>query len=205
MLLSGCQGVHPVMDTALVAWPWRSQYAQLAPGFDYMVVSLDGRVAVMALGARELKSTPEGEALHEHWYSSQKEMLHLVNGRIQTALGFTTEWRSQQANPPRWADVAKSRYELSWSRVLDLMPGYRYGVVHHVWTQKIPEPAKLPEGVQSGADWFADAVQAQTLQGRPWTFQQRFAVSNGQVLYSEQCLAPQVCFSLRPLTPRGQP
>lgn len=205
MLLAGCQGVHPVMDTALVAWPWRSQYAQLAPGYDYMVVSLNGRATVVVLGSRETKPAPEGEEVHERWYSSQKEMLHLVNGRIHTALGFTTEWRSQQANPPRWAAVNPSRYEVSWSRVLDLMPGYRYGVAQHVWTQKIPEPAPLPEGVPPGSAWYADHVQAQTLEGRPWTFQQRFAVSNGQVLYSEQCLAPQVCFSLRPLTPRGQP
>jgi hypothetical protein len=204
-LLAGCQGVHPVMDTALVAWPWRSQYAQLLPGFEYMVVTLEGRATVVVLGSREIKSMPDEVELHEYWYSSQKEMLHLVNGRIHTALGFTTEWRSQQANPPRWPDVAKSRYEVSWSRELDLMPGYRFGEVQHVWTQTIPEPSKLPEGVKPGANWFADDVQARSLQGRPWTFQQRFAVLNGQVVYSEQCLAPQVCFSLRPLAERGPP
>jgi len=205
VLLAGCQGVHPVMDTVTMAWPWRSQYAQLQPGVEYMVVTLDGRATVMALGQREVLQAPLGFEQHEHWYSSQHEMLHLMNGRIQKALGFTVEWRAQEANPPRWSEVQKTRHEVPWSRVLDIMPGYRYGQIDHLWVKVSTPPTRVPAGVPASAAWFEEAVVSQTEQGRPWEFQQRFAVLNDQVVYSEQCLASKICLTLRPLSLELQP
>jgi len=205
VLLAGCQGLHPVMDTLSMAWPWRSQYAQLLPGVDYMVVSLDGRATVMALGERRdvpSSQDPLRQERHELWYSSQHETLHTVNGRIHRALGFTVEWRSQEASPPAWAEVQKARHEVPWSRVLDIMPGYRYGQVDHLWIKPVDPPAKPPQGVPAQAAWFEEAVVSLTPEGRPWEFRQRFAVLNGRVAYSEQCLAPRICLSLRPLEPR---
>lgn len=182
-----------------MAWPWRSQYAQLQPGVEYLVVTLDGRATVMALGEREDPITPRGPERHEYWYSSQHEMLHTVNGRIHRALGFTVEWRAQDSSPPAWADVQKSRYEVPWSRMLDIMPGYRYGQVDHLWVRPVGTPGSLPQGVAAKAVWFEEAVFSQTEEGRPWKFKQRYAVLNGQVVYSEQCLSPKVCLSLRPI------
>ena len=198
--LSGCQGVHPVTDTLTMTWPWRSQYAQLLPGVEYMVVTLDGRATVMALGERHDRSGSAGSERHEYWYSSQHEMLHLVNGRIQRALGFTVEWRSQVSLPPRWTDVGRSRYEAYWSRVLDIMPGYRMGHVDHLWVKPSAAPTKLPEGVTTNAVWFEEAVLSKTPEGQAWEFQQRFAVLGDKVIYSEQCLAPSICLSLRLIT-----
>lgn len=148
---------------------------------------------------------PPGVEQHEHWYSSQHEMLHLVDGRIHQALGFTIEWRAQESTPPPWREVQKARHEVPWSRVLDIMPGYRYGQIDHLWVKSSPPPTQLPNGVPATATWFEEAVVSQTVQGRPWEFQQRFAVWNDRVAYSEQCLSPLVCLSLRPLSLERQP
>lgn len=205
VFLSGCQGIHPVMDTLTLVWPWRSQYAELVPGMEYMVVTLDGRATVMALGKREALQRPQGTEEHEHWYSSQHEMLYLVNGRVHQALGFTVEWRSQESTAPRWKEVQKARYEVPWSRVLTIMPGYRYGQVDHLWVKPAKRASNNPLGVPTGVQWFEESVVSQTADARPWAYQQRFAVLNDQVVYSEQCLAPKICLSLRPLGVERQP
>jgi hypothetical protein len=193
------------MDTLTVAWPWRKQYVDLQPGFEYAVVSLDGRATIMALGERKEVVTPRGPERHEYWYSSQHEMLHTVNGRVLRALGFTVEWRAQVSSPPSWADAQTSGHEVLWSRVLDIMPGYRFGQVDGLKTRHTRSPTDAPESVPANAAWFEDSVVSTTAEGRPWAFRQRFAVLSGQVVYSEQCLSPKICLSLRPLPREGNP
>ncbi len=172
------------------------------PGYEYMSVTLGTHSTVIVLGLRrDIPSIKDPSIMdrHEFWYSSQHETLHTVNGRIHRALGFTVEWRSQEAFPPAWAEVQMARHEVPWSRVLDIMPGYRYGQVDHLWIKPVAEPTSLPQGVPAHADWFEEAVVSQTPEGLPWEFRQRFAVLNGKVAFSEQCLAPKICLSLRPL------
>ena len=85
------------------------------------------------------------------------------------------------------------------------MPGYRYGQVDHLWTGPVAPPASPPHGVPANAAWYDEAVLSQTESGRPWEFRQRFAVLDGRVQYSEQCLSPKICLSLRPLTLERSP
>jgi len=35
--------------------------------------------------------------------------------------------------------------------------------------------------------------------GEDWVFAQHFALHQGRVVYSEQCLAPTVCFKFQPM------
>jgi hypothetical protein len=210
LMLQGCRSSNPVYDTLTNVLPWKQQYASLQPGFEYLWVSFDGKASVMALGAREMR----GAAVHEHWYNGQGEMLHLVNGRVQQALGFTHELRQQTGMaPPAWSSFGAALGQtlgqalgqgqtirpVTWSRQLDVMPGYRFGVKEFVVSRSEAEPARLPEGVPAGAQWVADEVQGKKANGSPWVYAQRFAVANDRVVYSEQCLAPVVCLKLRPL------
>lgn len=207
LTLQGCRGSNPVYDTLTNVLPWSQQYANLQPGFEYLWVSVDGKASVMALGARETR----GNAVHEHWYTGQGEMLHLVDGRVQQALGFTHELRQQTGAPPAWGsfaaqlgqvsmkDQTQSTKDVVWTRQLDVMPGYRFGVQETVVSRTVAEPARLPEGVPANAQWVADEVRGKKANGLPWVYAQRFALANNRVVYSEQCLAPAVCLKLRPL------
>jgi hypothetical protein len=199
LLMQGCQSTNPMLDTFSLVLPAPVQVANLAPGFEYLWVSVDGKASVMALGARETRGT----AVHEHWYTGQGEMLHLVNGRVQQALGFTHELRQQTGAPPAWgrfdAALVQATQDVVWTRQLDVMPGYRFGVQETVVSRTVAQPTRLPEGVPAHTQWVADEVLGKKANGLPWVYAQRFAVANGRVVYSEQCLAPAVCLKLRPL------
>jgi hypothetical protein len=194
----GCRS-NPAYDTLTTLLPWQKQFAQVQPGVEYLWVSVGGRVTVMALGERTLVGVAPNVARHEYWYTGQGEMLYLRNGRIQEAKGFTHEWRGQTSSPPEWAVVLQSNRALSWRRQVDVMPGFRYNLVDHLTTYKLSSPRQLPEQVQPTAVWVGDAVKSKNENGRAWRFEQRFAIEHGVVVYSEQCLALELCLKLRTL------
>lgn len=184
---------------------------QFLPGYDYLLIDLQGRQAVMALGARQTTATPQGDVTDEYWYSGNKEMLHLRDGRIQKLLGATTEWRDSRGQPPSWASLQAGQPATPWRRERDEMPHYRYGLEDRISTQAIsePPPDKRPAAAQTNAPlrWVQDTVQSVTPQGQRWTFEQYFALQHNRVVYSEQCISPQLCVRLSykpstaPLTP----
>ncbi len=197
-MMLGCRS-NPTYDTLTTLLPWQKQFAQVQPGVEYLWVSVGGRAAVMALGERSLVGVAPNVVRHEYWYTGQGEMLYLQNGRIQEAKGFTQEWRGQLSSPPEWSDVLQSNRAISWRRQLDVMPAFRYNLVDHITTYNLPTPKQLPENVPTTALWIGDSVESKNENGRPWRFEQRFAIENGVVVYSEQCLAPQLCLKLRTL------
>jgi hypothetical protein len=170
----------------------------LKPGFEYLLIEIDGRKTAMVLGAREVLSQQGQAQVHERWYSGQREMVHMVNGRLQTAVGLTVEWRQQRSSPPAWESLAQLGSSLTWTRELDVMPGYRFGQTDHVQTRVSSAPKGAPI-LPSGVLWFSDWVRSPQALGGDWVFAQHFALHQGKVVYSEQCLAPTVCFKFQPL------
>jgi len=51
----------------------------------------------------------------------------------------------------------------------------------------------------SDVQWFRDHVHSPQALGVDWVYQQHFAVVQGHVVYSEQCLSPTVCFKFKHL------
>lgn len=198
-MLCGCRS-NPTFDTFTTLLPWSKQYAQIQPGFEYLWVSLDGRASVMALGERTEEEHSASGRVHERWYTGQGEMLYLVDGRIQQALGFTRELRGQTVNvAPKWLECLQANHELNWHRQVDLMPGYRYNVVNYVVTYPTNPPKKLPEGVSASARWVTDLVESKAHDGQAWWYLQKFALINNRVVYSEQCVDKDLCLHMRPL------
>ena len=197
-LLWGCRS-NPTYDTLTTLFPWRAQYAAVQPGMEYLWVSVDGRASVMALGERTVQSSGNSRQVHERWYTGQGEMLLVVDGRIQQAIGFTHEWRGQTSTPPTWASVLQSSREVSWRRSLDVMPGYRYNLIDNITSYKTTPPKRLPEGVSPQAQWVTELVASKGDDGLAWWYLQKFAVLDDRVVYSEQCIAKALCLALRPL------
>jgi len=194
-LLVACQGFNPVVDTFTNLLPKRGSDSAYQPGMEYLQVSLDGRSSAMALGYRQTK----GLDVHELWYSGQREMLHLVNGRVVEVQGMTHELRKQSDKVPSWHDLAESKRPLVWSRSKDLMPGYRYGQVEYIISQWVKPTDREAALVNQPAQWFIEQVKSRTADGREWLYNETYAVVNNQVIYSEQCVAPELCLTLRPL------
>ncbi len=195
IVLSACQGLSPVADAARFVL-FDSKVTEIyKPGFEYLQLQIDGRNVGMALGRRN----SDGENLNEYWYSGQREMLHLRNGRIHQVLGMTHEVREQLQQAPDWELLMQLKEPYSWYRTLDIQPGYRYGVNEYVITKKIsPSPTQLVKAPKADV-WFEESVKSRYDDGRTWSYKQVFALVNQQVVYSEQCLAPHLCFSLHPL------
>lgn len=196
LLLSGCQA-NPTFETFKTLLPWTKKYSQVRAGFEYILVSTNTHEALMALGERRIDESKN--QIHEHWYTGQGEMLYLVNGRIQKALGFTNEIRGQSNEAPTWNEVVESRRELTWRRKIDLMPGFRYGVINNISTKKIETPSKPPDNLPTTSKWIADLVETKTYDGKTRWFTQQFALFEGRVVYSEQCISSELCLKIKHL------
>ena len=168
---------------------------KLNPSFEYITVELDGRTSRLVLGYREFV---QGKPL-EHWYSGAGEMLEMFDGRVHKALGMTLEIRGNKGRPPAWESFNDTRQTQVWTREIDIMPGYRYGVEEEITTVKLSkdnlpvQKTKYPKD----AIWFQDRVITKDIQGKKQQFQQLFAVLNNRVIYSEQCLHKNMCMSFQ--------
>jgi hypothetical protein len=192
IFLMGCQTTHPMPDTfkAIVT----RQKLQRIPGYDYLLLEFNGRQAQMALGYRAKKNG----FLVEHWYAGG-EMLEMRDGRVYKVFGMTHEIRRNTGKPPSWEALASSTQAISWSRQLDLMPGYRFDMQETVSSRKLsPSEARyLPDGLNDKLVWVRDDVQTLDAQGQPWNYMQLFALLNGRVVYSEQCINEKLCMNFR--------
>jgi len=181
---------------------------RLNPNFRYLRVTVDGRVAYLALG--NVVPGPQGPV--EVWYSARREVLRFQNGRLVGAVGLLTEWR-EVAVPelPSWSELAGTATAYQWVRTRDVMPGYRFGVRDSLILQKVAPPQRSAlQGLDPNSlAWFEERYQDESLGG---TFANlvgqtdermlppaRYAVDlrggKETVVYGEQCLAPELCFS----------
>ncbi len=203
-LLSACQGINginPVLDTGRLLFPPNDFSAQYQQGFEYLLVDHDGHKAAMALGARQT----DGPVVHEYWYSGQREMLHLQNGHVHNVLGMTHEVRAQTTATPSWQAITEATANttgggaLVWSRTRDVQPGYRYGVVEYIISKQVEATKAQQAAAGQPAVWFEDQVKSKTQDGKEWLYIELFAVANNRVVYSQQCVGPALCLSLKPL------
>jgi hypothetical protein len=118
--------------------------------------------------------------------------------------GLPTEWRDNRSAPPAWSSFETQAATQRWVRTRDEMPNYRYGLQDQIVTTALADPPKLeakalelspPKGPQ--VRWVEDQVKTSKADGTPWVFTQRFALENQQVVYSEQCISPTLCFRFR--------
>jgi hypothetical protein len=180
--------------------------ATLNPNFRYLRVTIKGRVALLALGYED--ADPRGPV--ESWYSAEREVLRLQNGRLVGAVGLTTEWREVLLpGLPAWSAVALSNSPYRWTRTRDVMPGYRYGVKDAL-SLRVVKGAK--RGELQGLDpqrltWFEERVEPGAVAGLlgngiaaddvlpPARYAVDVRGGRETVVYGEQCLAADLCFT----------
>lgn len=183
--------------------------ARLNPDFRYLRVTIGGRVVLLALG--NVDSHPQGPI--EVWYSAEREVLRLQNGRLAGAVGLTTEWREVSLPElPSWSAAARAEQAFRWTRTRDVMPGYRYGVKDALSLHVVAAPGR---SALQGLDpqhltWFEERVEPGPVARLSAVFGNsssvdgplppaRYAVDlqggRETVVYGEQCLAPELCFT----------
>ena len=206
-LASCASGSSAIWQTAKNVWGNEVDVSRVSlnPDFRYLRVTVDGRTVLLALGNTE--SHPQGPI--EVWYSAEKEVIRLQNGRLVSAVGVTTEWRASSAPVlPSWTVLAKSHSPLEWTRTRDVMPGYRYGLKDTIVTNTIVAPSRSQlQGVDPQTlVWFEDRIESIGNTSRqsntvardslpPAKYAVAIAGGAESVIYGEQCLASDLCIS----------
>ena len=171
--------------------------AKLNPDFRYLRVTIGGRVVLLALGYLD----PHPQGTIEVWYSAEREVVRLQNGRVVGAVGLTTEWRNVTLQElPQWPKLAGNVDPFRWSRARDVMPGYRYGLRDTLSLNTIPAPGKSAlQGLEAkDLTWFEERFADDNLSKAalpPARYAVQLAGGQGVVVYGEQCLSPQTCFT----------
>ena len=171
--------------------------AKLNPNLRYLRVTIGGRVVLLALGYLD----PHPQGTIEVWYSAEREVVRLQNGRVIGAVGLTTEWRNvMMPDLPGWETLAGGAAPFRWQRVRDVMPGYQYGLRDSLTLNVVPPPQKnaLQGFDPNELTWFEER-SADDESSRATLPAARYAVylADGLVVvvYGEQCLSPQMCFT----------
>ena len=210
--LSACSaGSNAILQTLPYAYGRNPgvDNARLNPNFRYLRVTIGGRVVLLALG--NVDRHRQGPI--EVWYSAEREVLRLQNGRLVGAVGLTTEWRDVfSPELLSWSAVARGDQAFRWTRTRDVMPGYRFGVKDALSLRVVPEPKRSALQVldPQRLTWFEERVESAPvawLSGilvssvvadaalPPARYAVDFRDRQETVVYGEQCLAPELCFT----------
>ena len=210
--LSGCSTAsNAILQTLPYAYGRNPgvDNARLNPNFRYLRLTTRGHVALLALGY--IDSDPQGPI--EVWYSAEREVLRLQNGRLVGATGLTTEWRNVRLSAlPSWSAAAHAGRAIDWTRTRDVMPGYRFGVKDKLSLHVVDAPrgTELQGLDPQRLTWFEERDLNGSRAGLLGMFggsadagaalpPARYAVdfSGGKetVVYGEQCLTADLCFT----------
>lgn len=168
---------------------------QLNPQLRYLRVRVDGRTSLMVMGYSE--TTAQGPL--ETWYSGEGEVLRLRNGRVASTVGLDVDWRAvRDTGLPSW-DEMLVRQSVDFVRERDVMPGHRFGVTDTVslYRVAVPSASNLVGLKPADLQWFEESVR-----GAKGSFAARYALRSvagvPTVVYGEQCLSDDLCFSWQP-------
>ena len=203
LLLAACSsGMNAAVESVrqIVLPPTQPETSKLDPKFAYLRVTRGWHVGLLWRG--NVEKGPAGPV--EVYYSSTGEVLRLQNGRIVGALGLSTEWRHVTVQAPAWSSAAKTS-AAEVMRLRDVMPGYRSGVRDELALRRVGVPSRNTlKGIDPAAlTWFEEAarergfrlpgVASETLPAALYAVS--FEGGQETVVYSEQCLAADLCFT----------
>jgi hypothetical protein len=198
--LVGCSGGQRTAFETIVfaAFPdKRVAEASLSPDFEYLRARVNGRLIFLALGYREAGNGAQD--VLDVYFSADGEVLKLRKGRVVSFVGLGKELtRAFPDGIPDWSEKS-----VSYRTVLDDRPSYNLG---RTWLVEITPLARPPSGkdlvglAPASLRWFkerlpSEAIKSGFLQVPVYAVTRR----NGhdEVVYSEQCLEPKLCFSLQ--------
>jgi hypothetical protein len=173
--------------------------SNLNPNFSYLRVQIGKRAVFMVLGY--VDKDRDGDV--EVWYSALGEVLRLRDGRLVGAtMNMGTDWLSVSFKQlPRWNQIGA---QTVFERDRDISPGYQYGIQEKMHIQPVTQPkdSQLQLIQPSSLTWFEEFAEGPNALPAA-----RYAVSMNaipQVIYAEQCLSNDFCFSWQRWTPKKE-
>ena len=200
LALTGCIQT-PVTQTLVEAFGKGSgsnvDAIKLNPNLKYLRVTVRDRAVLMVLGY--LENTPQGNI--ETWYSSEGEVLKLLNGRVISTNGLELDWRNvSYTKLPEWSELNSlnsNAAPIEFKRTHDQMPAYKFGISETVQIYGVNAPSNsnfvgLPA---NQLKWVEEIVKG-TSHGLP-SARYGLGAKDGKtvVVYGEQCFSSDLCFS----------
>ena len=208
LTLTGCQTTSGQLAALEDAWKLsftsdKLDTSKLPKQYEYLLVHGGVKPTLMGLGKRTVTQTTQGEAVDEFWFSVQGELLVLRNGRIHSVFGLPIEWRSNLSSPPNWQQTLSSSEAITWLRVRDEMPNYRFGIPDKISTLALASAptldniaTELAPKQSNNIKWVQDKIETSDHKGQLWLFKQVFAIEQNQMIYSEQCISSTYCLRI---------
>lgn len=165
--------------------------ARLAPGVGYLRVTLDGAVALFALGFIDYDQNGPIEV----YYGPGREVLRLQNGRLLGLESAIVNWREVRlsSNPTYLGSAANAPIV----RRRDVTPGEVYDLTDQVLVKPgAPAPRSLQGLDATTLSWFDES--ADDLPVAHVALDQR-----GTPIYGEQCLTGEHCLTWQLWPPEG--
>ena len=170
---------------------------KLNPNLKYLRVTVRDRAVLMVLGY--LENTPQGKL--ETWYSSEGEVLKLLNGRVLSTNGLELDWRNvSYSSLPQWSELNSlnpNTTPIEFKRTHDQMPAYKFGISEEVQIYGVnaPNNSNLVGMPANQLKWVEEKVKG-TSHGLP-SARYGLGAKDGKtvVVYGEQCFSSDLCFS----------
>ena len=170
---------------------------KLNPNLNYLRVTVRDRTVLMVLGY--LENTPQGNI--ETWYSSEGEVLKLLNGRVLSTNGLELDWRDVgYTTLPLWSELNSlnsNATPIEFKRTHDQMPAYKFGISEtvQIYGVNAPSNSNLVGLPANQLKWVEEKVKG-TSYGLP-SARYGLSTKDGQtiVVYGEQCFSRDLCFS----------
>lgn len=197
VLLAGCSSAFQATgDTIFYAVDpdRRVRTAKLNPHFEYLRVVVEGRPALLARGAIDRRNDRDLEV----FFSATGEVLKISSGRIEE---YSGEKRHVLVEPlqegyPAWDTGAPIEYRVT----VDDRRGYQFSAQQRRRLRPLATPPKqsnLKDIDPSSLQWFEEtSVDLSVVQKRS-LFGIRLEPGGPQIVYSEQCIAVDLCLSLQ--------
>lgn len=216
VVLTGCSSGTLVTDMARKLYQQQfgsvedfTQTAPLNPAYRYLRAEFTGHPsALLVLGY--VDAHPHGDV--EVWYGANKEIIKIQQGRIVGTAGLPLNWQNVRyvGALPSWSADPSGPQGVVRER--DEAPGYRYGLQEQLSFQAIAGvapivlPQTLPPQMAQRYRWYREAGVNASAGGLPASW---FAVGPYQgkqaVVFTYQCLGPDVCLSLQRWPPEKGP
>ncbi len=174
----------------------------LNPAFRYLRVTGGGQTALLVLGYED--ASPDGPI--EVWYSGDRQVIRLAQGRVVGASGLPVEWSGVVLPAlPAWSQLVAREAPLAWERRRDVSPGYRYGLTDRLTLRPVPtgRAGTLVGYNPAALRWFEEHGAAGNLPPARYAVDPA-APGGAVVVYGEQCLDASFCLTWQRWPPPGR-
>jgi hypothetical protein len=173
--------------------------AVLRPDYTYLRVHLTWQAPLLVRGYWQ--QDPDGGQT-ETWYSAGAEVLRIKDGRMLSTAGLRTDWSAVRYGAvPTWSQAVQSAQTYTYTRQRDQMPGYHFGIQETLQLRPVNPPGGTElKGINPQTlRWFEETVvqvgSGVLLPLPPTRYAVQWRQGQATVVYADQCLAPDLCFS----------